>query len=126
MGPGVALVQPVYHFKDVSRVGQGAWLIGLPEPDYTIFVDDDYRPVASTALFIPQPIGFGCFTLGVEVGQFGVRQTTQRRTPGTVGWNSVAADTQNLGIAILEPLVFLAERGCLRRSTSGEVEHMEG
>ena len=38
----------------------------------------------------------------------------------------IAADAQDLGIVILEPLVFLTERGCLRRSTSSEVEYVEG
>lgn len=38
----------------------------------------------------------------------------------------IAAYAQDLGIVILEPLVFLTERGCLRRSTSGEVEYVEG
>ena len=43
-----------------------------------------------------------------------------------MGVNGVTAYTQNLGIVILEPLVVLAERGCLSRSTSGEVEYVEG
>jgi len=43
-----------------------------------------------------------------------------------VGGNGVATDAQDLGIILLEPLVFLAERGCLSRSTSCEVEYVEG
>ena len=43
-----------------------------------------------------------------------------------MGGNGVATDAQNLSIIILEPLVLLTERGCLRRSTSGEVEYVEG
>jgi hypothetical protein len=42
-----------------------------------------------------------------------------------VGWNSVATDAQDLGIMVLEPLVFLAERGCLRGSTRCEIEYVE-
>ena len=38
----------------------------------------------------------------------------------------IAAYAQNLGIIILVPLVFLTERGCLRRSTRCEVEYVEG
>ena len=40
--------------------------------------------------------------------------------------NGVAAYAQYLSIIILEPLVFLTERGCLRSSTSGEIEYVEG
>jgi len=40
--------------------------------------------------------------------------------------NCVATYAQYLGIGILEPLVFLAERGCLRGSTRGEIEYVEG
>jgi len=43
-----------------------------------------------------------------------------------VGGNGVTAYAQYLSIVFLEPLVFLAERSCLRRSTSGEVEYVEG
>ena len=43
-----------------------------------------------------------------------------------MGGNGVATDAQNLSIIILEPRVLLTERGCLRRSTSGEVEYVEG
>ena len=40
--------------------------------------------------------------------------------------NGVATYAQNLGIVILEPFVLLTERGCLGRSTSGEIEYVEG
>ena len=62
----------------------------------------------------------------MEVGQLGVRQSTQRCRPSTVSMYRIAAYAQNLGIVILVPLVFLPERGCLRRSTSCEVEYVEG
>tara|TARA_Y100000588_G_scaffold116877_2_gene127984 strand:- start:4193 stop:4444 length:252 start_codon:yes stop_codon:yes gene_type:complete len=42
-----------------------------------------------------------------------------------VSGNGVATDTQYLGIAILELLVFLSERGSLRGSTRGEIENVE-
>jgi len=38
----------------------------------------------------------------------------------------VAAYTQNLGILLFELAVELPERSCLRGSTSGKVEHVEG
>ena len=37
----------------------------------------------------------------------------------------VAADAQYLGILLLELRVEAAERGCLIRSTTGEIQHME-
>ncbi len=43
-----------------------------------------------------------------------------------MGVNGVATYAQDLGIVILEPLVVLTERGCLRRSTRCEVEYVEG
>ena len=41
-----------------------------------------------------------------------------------LGW-SIAAYAQDLSIVVLEPFVLRAERGCLRRSTSGEIEYVE-
>ena len=52
-------------------------------------------------------------------------QPAQRRGPCTVGGNGIATDAQDLGIVILELLVLMAERGCLSRSTSCEVEYVE-
>ena len=43
-----------------------------------------------------------------------------------MGVNGVTAYAQYLSIVFLVPLVFLAERSCLRRSTGGEVEYVEG
>jgi hypothetical protein len=40
--------------------------------------------------------------------------------------DGVAAYAQDLSITVLEPLVLLTERGCLSRSTSGEIENVEG
>ena len=43
-----------------------------------------------------------------------------------MGRNRIATDAQYLGIGILEPFVLLSKRGCLRGSTRGEVEYVEG
>ncbi len=120
------LVQTLNHTYDFVRVWQNAGFVFLPELDHALFVDDEHCPLAGPALFVVQVIGLAGLTLGVEVGQLGVGQTAQSRGPSTVGGNSVATDAQNLGIVILEPLVLLTERGGLRRSTSGEIEYMEG
>ena len=86
----------------------------------------DHGPLAGPALFVPQPVSSRGVALGVEIGQFGVGKATQCRGPCTVGGNGVAAYAQYLSIVILEPLVYLTERGCLSRSTRGEVEYVEG
>jgi len=119
------LVQVGYNVIDGVRVGKHPRNVGLPVTDHALFVDDDHRTVAGPAFLIPQSIGLGRLAPGMEVGQLGVGQSAQCRAPSAVSGNGVATDTQYLGIAILELLVFLSERGSLRGSTRGEIENVE-
>ena len=121
----IALAETFHHSEDISGVRQGAGLIQLTEAHYAPFVDDDYCPLAGPALLVPKVIRLADLALGMEVGQLGIGKATERCAPSTVGRNCVAAYAQDLGIIILEPLVFLPERGRLRGSTRGEVEYVE-
>ena len=113
----IALAETFHHSEDISGVRQDAGFIQLTEAHYAPFVDDDYCPLAGPALLVPKVIRLADLALGMEVGQLGVGKATKRCAPSTVGRNCVAAYAQDLSIIILEPLVFLPERGRLRGST---------
>ena len=115
----------VHLGQDVTHAELGHVGVDTLEADDTLFVDDEDRAVGRAALLVVDAVGPGDLALRMEVRQDGVGDAPQRRGEGSLRRSGVGANTQYLGISLLECRVVLAERGDLVRSAAGEREDVE-
>ena len=116
----VYLIQDIFGIK-VRRVG-----IRLIEANDALFVNDDYGAVGRAPLRVVNVVQLGNVAVGMKVGQHGVRNRTQRCRKRGLSWSGVGANTQYLGILLLEIRVEYPERGDLVRSTACKGKDVEG
>ena len=100
---------------DVRGAGEDAL-----ELDRALFVDDEDGPARGARLLVEDPVELGHLTVGVEVAQDRVRDVAQGDREGGLCRAGVIANTQYLGISLLELRVRGPKRGDLVRSATCE------
>ena len=91
-----------------------------------LLVDQYHRAVRRAPFIVVDAVSLSDLALGVKVGQDRVRYVAQRGGKRGLRPPGVGANTQYLGILLLEIRVGLSERGDLMRSASGKGEDVEG
>ena len=91
-----------------------------------LLVDDDHRPPGRAVLLVEDAVALRHLSVGIEVGEDRVGDVAKGGGEGCLGPPWVRANTQNLGIFLLQCRERLPEGRDLVRSTAGKGEDVEG
>lgn len=112
-------------FQHFHGLADSAGANGFAPFDGAVFADQHGGAIADARLFEPEAVGLRDVTLGVEVGEQGVVDSSETTGPCFVTELAINADTHNLGITGLELAKQAVESRDFEASCRGEVERVE-
>ena len=124
-GPPFSPLQLAYKSQQFFEIGQ-ATFENVCATDDPLAIDDEDRPLASSALGSPEAVGPRDRAVWEEIGQERIGQPADRIGEGVVRRDMIDANAQDLDTGLLEAHAQALQIDQFVPSTTGPVEDVEG
>jgi len=118
-------------FKEFFIVGLPINWVDIDKADKAFGVDDNEGPLRGAVVLVVGVLaqnakGLADLSMWEKIREQRIVDTANRFGPGFMTGNGINADTQNLGIELLETGQVVLVRGHLRPSNRGPIQRVEG